>query len=154
MHLITDEKSLTVCCGRYPQGLANARFTLALNSCDCPWLEINGVGVPGWSIEFFASDADNPDWKTVHTYFRNMYAASLWVEKNNAELLDAKRHRMLQQWNVHQHKLEEDRVLREAGMRTGTRGAYDPGPYVEIADLGDWDSRYRAVPMQFEDDPK
>lgn len=105
-----------------------------------------------YALERFNTYTDHPDWELTGEIYRTRQAAeAAAAERNDHEL----RHRNLQA--SHRHKeavaaFREHQALVVAGLRGKANGPKDPGTLVPITELGRWDERYRAVPVEFEDD--
>ena len=104
----------------------------------------------GWTVEMFDHDDDHPDWKPENVFFHHRENALAWVDEQNARMLSSKLG-IEEQRYLHALKYWEDQeVLFRAGRRPS------PGKKPEravITHLGKWDTRYRLVPIEWEDQP-
>ena len=103
-----------------------------------------------YAIERF-DNGDWADWRPTGEVYRTREAAEANVADENARLLQLRNDAAQKLHDYRVRDYREYRALLAAGLRRDD-GRSEPGDFKPITALVRWDERYRAVPVEFEDD--
>lgn len=104
-----------------------------------------------WTVQRFDADADHPEWED-DCHFRSQERAEAYAQQLNQEELDGINRRRKRDHGDRLRDIAEQRALVAAGLRNENSIRSDPGDFVLQTELERWDTRFRVVPLEFQDD--
>jgi GH15 family glucan-1,4-alpha-glucosidase len=103
-----------------------------------------------WKLERYDNDLDYPAWRETDQIFRLESNALAIANEYNGYEIDSKNRKARDLWEERKKRFDEDQALVAAGLRIAYT-VIPPGEFVEITELGLWDSQWRVAAGEFRD---